>query len=317
MFWRKATADRVGKIDPLRKIASPSFGESYAAQLRPPANGPRTFFGDCAVGSVQLLGVGTDDAIERAVVEIRWSAHRYVASPGTPPQPTPEEALFHTLFVLTRKAGVKTEAGKGISSAHCPNCGAPEAGGTSNACDYCGAVLNDGAHGWVLDDITARNESRGMQLLATLGRGPASTPAPSNGQPSLVPDKFGVLAWSVQVAASDGQVDAQERQLLLALASRQNVAAPQVDRMIEAAGRGTLQAPAPANTDEARAWLSSMAQTALADGKVAPQEFQMLCAVGQNAGLSEMDVKVLINQAKSERYATAVNALRTEKASRN
>ena len=316
MFWRKATADRVGKIDPLRKIASPQFGDSYATQLRPPPNSQRTFFGDCAVGSVQLLGVSGDDSIERALVEIRWSAHRYVASPGSPPQPTPEEALFHTLFVLARKAGVKTEAGKGISSAHCPNCGAPEPGGTSNACDYCGTVLNDGAHGWVLDDITARNEPRGMELMGSLGRAQMAPAGPTNGQPPLMPDKFGVLAWSVQVAAADGNVDQQERQLLLVLAARQNVAPPQLDRMIEAASRGALQAPSPANADEARAWLSSMAQTALADGKLAPQEFQVLCAVGQNVGLSQMDVKLLINQAKSERYTAAVDALRNQKADR-
>jgi uncharacterized tellurite resistance protein B-like protein len=283
-------------------------------QLRPSASGQRTFFGDCAVGSVQLLGAGGDNAVERALVEIRWSAHRYIADAGGPPRATSEEALFHTLFVLTRKAGAKTEAGKGISSAHCPNCGAPEPGGASNSCDYCGTVLNDGAHGWVLDDITARAEPRGQELMRQLGRSSASPSAPATGPATVIPDKFGVLAWTVQVAVADGNVDQEERKMLLALAARQNIAPPQVDRMIEAAARGALQAPSPANLDEARLWLSSMVETALADGKLQPQEFQVLCSVGQQVGLTAMDVKLLVNQVKTDRYAAATGALRNQKA---
>ena len=94
------------------------------------------------------------------------------------------ELLFHTLFVFFRQPGSRTEAGKGVSSAHCPTCGAPESGGTSNACEFCGSVLTDGAHGWVWQEFCSRTEARGQQLLASLhqpDRGGVSSPTGRRG----------------------------------------------------------------------------------------------------------------------------------------
>ena len=70
--------------------------------------------------------------------------------------------------MLYRQPGTRTDSGKGISSAHCPGCGAPEADSASSACEFCGAVLNDGSLGWVLVDIADRSDPRGMQLLAEM-----------------------------------------------------------------------------------------------------------------------------------------------------
>ena len=168
MFYRKATADRIGKIDPLRKAASEPFCQAYAPALRPTPNGQRQFFADCAVGSVQLMGVIPNPRGDRAIVEVRWSGRRVMLSTNHPPSVVEENHLEYTLLVLWRQVGVKTDSGKGISSAHCPGCGAPESNNASNACEFCGAVLNDGAHGWILIDLASRNEPRGSQLLAEL-----------------------------------------------------------------------------------------------------------------------------------------------------
>ncbi|MDB5289255.1 MAG: hypothetical protein JWL69_496 [Phycisphaerales bacterium] len=171
MFWRKATADRLGKIDPLRKVASEPFCQTYGPQLRPAGGGQRSFYGKCAVGSVSLLGVLGDAQGDRAVVEVRWTGTLMTAVPGQPPKASAGEQTVFSLFVLWRQPGSKTDAGKGISSAHCPSCGAPASGGASNACDFCGCVLNDGAHGWVLADVTYRSDNAGQQLLEELGVG--------------------------------------------------------------------------------------------------------------------------------------------------
>jgi hypothetical protein len=56
--------------------------------------------------------------------------------------------------VLKRSAGASTDAAAVISSAHCPKCGAPLTLTTDNACEYCGAALTDGTHGWLLDHVT-------------------------------------------------------------------------------------------------------------------------------------------------------------------
>ena len=176
-FWRWATADRLGKIDPLRKVASAELCQAVAAQFHPPPGQPRVFMGDCAVGSVRLLGVMPSNGIDRAVVEARWNGKRFAAVPDHPPRQVAGEVLFHTVLVFFRQSTVTTDLGKGISSAHCPSCGAPESGGTSNACEYCGAVLTDGTHGWVLSEFLARLDPRAQALLAELHSG--GVPAPS------------------------------------------------------------------------------------------------------------------------------------------
>ena len=60
-------------------------------------------------------------------------------------------------MVFNRKAGVKTESGKkGNSITNCPNCGAPTEITSSGQCAYCGSVITNGEHDWVLTDIHSR-----------------------------------------------------------------------------------------------------------------------------------------------------------------
>ena len=61
-------------------------------------------------------------------------------------------------MVFNRKAGLKTEAGKkGTSITNCPNCGAPTEVTSAGQCTYCGSVITNGEHDWVLTDIHSRN----------------------------------------------------------------------------------------------------------------------------------------------------------------
>ena len=60
-------------------------------------------------------------------------------------------------MVFNRKAGLKTEAGKkGTSITNCPNCGAPTEVTSAGQCAYCGSVITNGEHDWVLTDIHSR-----------------------------------------------------------------------------------------------------------------------------------------------------------------
>jgi predicted lipid-binding transport protein (Tim44 family) len=61
-------------------------------------------------------------------------------------------------LVFNRKAGLKTEPGKkGNSITNCPNCGAPTEVTSSGQCTYCGSVITNGEHDWVLTDIHSRS----------------------------------------------------------------------------------------------------------------------------------------------------------------
>ncbi len=156
IFWRRAAADRIGKVDPLRKAATDDYLKAVAQQLRPGPDGRRQYTGECAVGSVQtraFLPSADPAGYDRAVVDVNWTGTQFRVDAGGGPPQQGGEATVHTLLVLSRKTDAVTDVAKGISSAHCPQCGAPESGGIGGACDFCGAVLNDGSHGWVLTDI--------------------------------------------------------------------------------------------------------------------------------------------------------------------
>lgn len=61
-------------------------------------------------------------------------------------------------MVFNRKAGVKTNPGrKGNAITNCPNCGAPTEVTSAGQCSYCGSVITNGEHDWVLTDIHSRN----------------------------------------------------------------------------------------------------------------------------------------------------------------
>jgi hypothetical protein len=168
IFWRKAAADRIGKIDPLFKVTSPAYAHTYAARLKPAAGQLRHYFGQCAVGAVEVIAfeIGTDESpTDRALIGVKWSGVRMEARPDGIFRPTSGNDPHHTLLVLMRKTGVKTDVAKGVSSAHCPNCGAPESGGTSGACEFCGTALNDGSNGWVLDNILSFNDPAAQQMV--------------------------------------------------------------------------------------------------------------------------------------------------------
>jgi predicted lipid-binding transport protein (Tim44 family) len=61
-------------------------------------------------------------------------------------------------MIFNRKAGLKTDPGKkGNTITNCPNCGAPTEITSSGQCAYCGSVITNGEHDWVLTDIHSRN----------------------------------------------------------------------------------------------------------------------------------------------------------------
>lgn len=64
---------------------------------------------------------------------------------------------YNMMFI--RKAGVKTEKGaEGLSITNCPNCGAPTEITSSGQCPYCGSVITNGEHSWVLNDYRSINQ---------------------------------------------------------------------------------------------------------------------------------------------------------------
>lgn len=62
-------------------------------------------------------------------------------------------------LTFNRKAGVKTHPGlSNMSTTNCPNCGAPTEITSSGQCPYCGSVITNGEHDWVLSNLVGVNQ---------------------------------------------------------------------------------------------------------------------------------------------------------------
>ena len=316
IFWRKVLADRLGKVDPLQKVSAASFTQRYSALLASQADGQRAFWGDCAVGAVQTMGIITGAPMDKALVEVRWSSRRYQTDATGKTRKTPQSNLAHHLMVLERQSSVRTDPDKGISSAHCPNCGAPVMDDTSNACSFCGTVLNDGSSDWILLDMLPVYGQDAQDLLLALAQNNnlISDPAKTRQQVAAMlnvapPPPSGLLAWMVKSVVDNGNIDGGEERMLRHMADRRGVTDEQLHRMMDAARRGELQITEPQSPDEIHRWLGAMVAAAVMDGELTPTEQRLIATVGQKYGLSSYDIKMLIRQQHDQLYAAARQAL--------
>jgi predicted nucleic acid-binding Zn ribbon protein len=315
VFWRRAASERTAGVAPLKKVADPAFCVALDAALKARQRSGYDYFGECAVGSVDTLGMVSGDrdgqTWDRALVEVRWEGKLFIATDGKPRR-TNRSTLSRMVLELSRRGGVKTDAGKAVSSAHCPNCGAPESAASSSACEFCGQVLNDGSRTWVLTAIRTPDEAR--QMLAMSGPAPVNhgigdATAGQAATSSAVP-AAGLLAWMIQMAVADGELSSRERGMLARVADRRGVSSDRLEAMITAAGHRQIDLPMPSGPKEGRQWITAMAQEALADGNIASEEYALLRQTGARIGMVEYDVKTLIQQLRSDAYKTSKDALR-------
>lgn len=321
IFWRKVLADRVGNVDPLRKVSAAAFVQSYAPLLSAQVHGVRAFWGDCAVGAVQTRGVIGGPSVNRALVEVLWSSRRYQTDASGKTQKTPQSNMARHLLVLERKTGTMTDPDKGISSAHCPNCGAPILDDTSNACSFCGTVLNDGSRDWILMDMLPADGQATRDLLVELAGskvplseqpGVSSPPAPT-ATADMPPPPAGILAWMVKCMVDNGTIDGGEQRMLSHIAENRGVTDEQLHRMMDSARRGELQITEPQTPDQIHRWLGAMVAAALTDGELTSTEQKLITTVGAKYGLVPYDIKLLIRQQQDQLYATAKQALSTRR----
>lgn len=305
IFWRKVMADRKADVAYLRKMASPDFCDRYGPSLR--EFDGRAYYGDCAVGSVETIGFLPGREWDRALLQITWSGHRFVVRNGRPIQ-IPHTGRFTNLMVLSRRADVRSDPGRSISSAHCAGCGAPESDIRSSVCESCGRALSDGSSDWILADLLS-SSVHAESILKQL-RAQADAAVPLNGT-STKPVTADLLGWMIKVMLSDGTIDPRERRLLFEVAAAHRVPAAKIETMIAAASQRDLHVRQPHDEDEARRWLEAMMSMALAEGIVDPQEQKLLIHVSQRLRLSDYDVKIMLRQKRRQAYHSARQKLRS------
>jgi uncharacterized tellurite resistance protein B-like protein len=109
---------------------------------------------------------------------------------------------------------------------------------------------------------------------------------------------------------ADHEISERERSTLQRFAERQGVPLPRLNAMIDAALHGALDLPRPVDAQQARVWLSAMADMSLADGKVTREEFDLLSNAGSQLGFDRGKIKELLSQRKQRLYQDARARLR-------
>jgi len=307
IFWRQAMADRLGDIAPIAKVASPMYCEKYEQQLGEKQSG-RKYLGDLAVGAVDTLGLLPGEPFDRVLVAVHWEGRNIVVDAQGRLSKTGQGSLRRTLLVLGRKPNVNSDPNVAICSSHCPACGAPETHVASHACEFCGEVLNDGSLDWILLEAYSLSSSEARSLLeqANLAAKPQENAAAEdvNGH-SPAPRGMELLAWTLQLALADNEIDATERKLIHHVAKTRHISSERVDALIASNGNGEIDLASPSDIQEGRRWLEAMADAGLADGRIEPAELTMLTQAGTSLGYSRYDVQQILRSRQRSLYRQA------------
>jgi len=285
LFWAWIDGESRGEPGRMAKLGTAEFLSEMTADLAGlrSRNRARVFL-QAAVGSVAVRAIESGPATVLAHVESRWSARMGVVPVGASPG-TLATLPQRWIFTLSRKAGVKTDQARGMATARCGNCGAPLGDSVQPTCDHCGATLNDGAHDWVL----ARSEP--FEVWAARARSEAApaaaAPAPRAGRDTVLDaaERQRLLYTMAAMAAADGKVDDREKRMLKLCAERWGVPYENVE-MALSADPALFERLVPPPGPGAEAFLHSLVQIALVDGKVDRQERRMLEGAAARLGLT-------------------------------
>lgn len=286
LFWRFVDSQRTDDLRGLRSTARPSFFEAEAARRERASD---CYPGDPSVGSADLRAFILGPEWDRVVVEVRWASSVFERLAVGPPADRHQRRLRRSYLVMARRAGVRSQVGRSVVSAHCQACGAPDLGAEDAACSYCGEVLNDGRD-WLLDQFLEQGDDAVAQLMRE-ARGEDPEPSEeaedvsSRAVPleSMAPRASELFAWCLLLVYADQSVAKGERQELSRMASRLGLPKEEARKMIRAAQFGNLSAPSPNNTAEAREWMTLLDSLARQDGRLDRREQKVMDALAERA----------------------------------
>jgi len=305
IFWRYIAALQKGSVDPLRKMAGNEYCELLSDELKSNSKKARLIPVECAVGAVETQGIVKGSEWDEALVLVRWSGAYKPAEEGyRTPGSTAGARIKDSMFLLKRKHGVKSDKNSTLSSAHCSSCGGPVEESAADACEYCGAILNDGGHGWILSQALPPTDPKIMEFRSKIKRAEDQTQSYFSKNAAKVRG-VQAAAWVVQVLLADAKIDKKERKILDKFCLKRGISKLQAENLIMAGLAGKLEAPVPESDQEAKEWLESMVEMALADGALTKVEMKVLEKLSNNLGFVDYDMKRLVKKTRERMYKEA------------
>lgn len=313
IFWRSIMAVYFNDI----KYAAPILHKSCSKIPKAWAPAQGIFWKTPAVGVVEVTQCipARDDAFDRILVLVRWSATRATGDRKRPVLHGHQRIYSHVLF-LKRRSDVKTQSGQAFASFGCSSCGAPIDVGGAKACHYCGAILNDGTNDWVLEDVgpanmmeQIRREDDATRILEQGG-----------GVERLESDRLlnepELLTALARILTVDGELHEKERQHILEFAQRRGIPKDRLKAVFATATSQEIAINLPTDIHQGRAFMDHLLRAALVDGKVTRSEHETLLQACQQIGWSATDLKMAMAKTRRELYQQARAILRNQKKSK-
>jgi tellurite resistance protein/uncharacterized Zn finger protein (UPF0148 family) len=304
IFWRLRAAEFFASDTYLKKLALPQYLEAHAGDFRPLDDGRHAFSADAAVGSVELSAIELSDdseGLDRIHVHVKWSGHDEKLKVPSLIKPAYESSRFKSQdFVLVRRADVKTSSANTLTSSHCPGCGAPQTVNTNGACEYCGAVQNDGSCDWVLEEIQPYFAFAGRSL-PSVSKTSAVSPVLSTKLSSK--DNELLLQCAVAVMMSDGVIDPKEEKVLQQMAGHRGISESRLKQLVsDVQLNGSVTAPAAGNGQENREFLRALITMCLADGNVSSGEKSLIKSLVAHMQYRDADIDQMIKKERARLY---------------
>ncbi len=282
VFWKWVAAQGTGKLESFERLCVPEVFQ----QLRESAT-QLEGVEQCAVGGVDLLGVdglGESSKRQRALFLIRWST----SGAGT--------GLVRTnVLALARDARVRTRAELGLSTDRCHHCGAPQQALDAVHCGHCQALLSQD---WSFLEL---GDPETLRPSAEAG---AAAQAPEGGAGALADprERRRILAALVAMARADGEVSAQEWELLESYAQRWSIERSYLDGLFAAPANQLLDLR-PRSKEAARALYGALCAAAWADGKLDASERRMLQMAAESLQIAAAERAEIERAAKGGQLA--------------
>jgi predicted lipid-binding transport protein (Tim44 family)/uncharacterized tellurite resistance protein B-like protein len=309
-FWRMRAAEFYRDFDYARPVLTPDYTDEFSRALEQMRQ-EREFWKDPAVGQVEVIDIQNGDTgtPDRIRVKVRWSGRYSAGDPASgQSRALRRQAIYTDVFVLRRSHDVVSTPAETFRSAGCSNCGAPLNVNREGACEFCGTVITDGRHDWVLESVQPYSPE-----LAYL------RPVPPVPEPETADDEFGLLrngdaelslAVLARVMSVDGQISESERKALEQFGAHRGLSGEGLQLVIDTAGTSEAKIPVPRNSQEAVSYLRQLVHAVLADGRITWQEQKLLREFAKRTRLSNADVRVAISRERRQAYQQARNELR-------
>lgn len=314
IFWRMVEANRIGNAEPILKVSTNEFAESYA-NLNYSSIFPKCK--ECALGSQEVIGFVTNRSdYDYLIGQLVWSGISISDN---------KEVFSKSMFVLRRKKDVKSDPGKCFCSTHCPNCGAAEPSDlSSNTCEYCNSPFNDDSKDWILTDILkdfsskeaikymldANKSAKGQEISKTNSLQQKNYSKAGNADSNAFDYISGndLLSLTVAMMLADGVIDNREMNIINNIRNARKISYVELTKIIDRMKNlpdpiGFVLNKTAIKLDENL--IKLLITIAAADNRIEDSELKVLQKVAGKMNISEKRLRDLINEVYEKNWNKA------------